>query len=236
MLIVVPQHTAADLDHWTERQRWDARVADSPLLTRRIDAALDEIRAQGDDGYLGVSWGKDSVVVAHLAHLAGSTLPLVWVRVEPIANPHCALVRDDFLRRWPGAVYDEIEIRCSYSGGEWHATGTLEAGFAQAAAAYGDRYVSGIRAEESSSRTLSAMTHGVRTARVCRPILWWKGLDVFAYLHRYDLPVHPAYAMTWGGTLDRERVRVASLGGQRGTGKGRADWEHTYYRDFLRGV
>lgn len=52
---------------------------------------------------------------------------------------------------------------------------------------------------------------------------------MFAYLHRFDLPVHPAYAMSRGGLWDRDRIRVASLGGRRGEGMGRAEWERAYY-------
>ena len=38
------------------------------------------------------------------------------------------------------------------------------------------------------------------------------------------------YACSLGGLLDRSKLRVASLGGQRGTGWGRAEWERRYYR------
>lgn len=31
------------------------------------------------------------------------------------------------------------------------------------------------------------------------------------------------------GLLSRERIRVATIGGERGTGHGRAEWERTYY-------
>lgn len=45
--------------------------------------------------------------------------------------------------------------------------------------------------------------------------------------------MHPAYACSFGGALDRERIRVSSLGGQRGTGHGRREWEWAYYRDEM---
>jgi phosphoadenosine phosphosulfate reductase len=74
---------------------------------------------------------------------------------------------------------------------------------------------------------------GVSSEQTCAPIGWWKAEDVFAYLYKYKLPVHPAYAMTQGGQWDRKRIRVASLGGRRGRGMGRAQWERAYYRDVL---
>jgi len=94
--------------------------------------------------------------------------------------------------------------------------------------------VSGVRGEESGVRKLRMRRWGTSSERTCAPIGWWCGGDVFAYLHQHDLPVHPAYAMSFGGTLDRNRIRVASLGGERGTGFGRRDWEHRYYRDAFR--
>lgn len=58
-------------------------------------------------------------------------------------------------------------------------------------------------------------------------------MDVFAYLHKHDLPVHPAYAMTMGGFYDRRWLRVSSLGGLRGADRGRAEWEQQYYGDIV---
>ncbi len=75
--------------------------------------------------------------------------------------------------------------------------------------------------------------HGISSLRTCAPIGWWTGGDVYAYLHQHGLPVHPAYACTMGGELDRDRVRVASLGGTRGTEFGRRQWEWAYYRDEI---
>lgn len=69
--------------------------------------------------------------------------------------------------------------------------------------------------------------------RCVRPILHWPTWAVFAYLYDHDLPVHPSYAMTMGGRLDRERLRVDGLGGYRGRDMGRAEWERTYYGDIM---
>lgn len=94
-------------------------------------------------------------------------------------------------------------------------------------------HLSGVRGQESGARALRMQRWGTTTARTCAPIGWWTGLDVFAYLGLHDLPIHPAYAMNVGGMLDRERIRVASLGGKRGEGHGRAEWEARYYRHAL---
>lgn len=232
MLIASPRHTREDLRVWAERERMDAQyVARAGRTLDDLEArAMDAIDRFVDAGgcYVGVSWGKDSVVVAHLALRTRPTVPLVWVRVEPIANPDCDLVRDAFLARtWdPAPTYHEYVEHCTRDERGLHASGTLERGFARAPSR---RYISGVRAEESGVRKLSALTHGVATERTCRPILHWRAEHVFGYLHRHGLPVHPAYACSLGGTIDRGRLRVSSLEGSRGTGHGRAEWERRYY-------
>lgn len=235
MLIRVPEHTERDLAIWAIRERTDEINAQRTKFRVRAREAVMAIRSFADAGpcYAGVSWGKDSVVLAslvvQLAREGGPVVPLVWVRVEPRCNPHCALVRDAFLGSVAAHPYTEIEEWCEDRDGGWYAEGTLERGFARAAATHGDRYVSGVRGEESGQRTARMRAHGVSTARTCAPIGWWSGDDVFAWLYERELPVHPAYAMSWGGRLDRDRIRVATLGGRRGDGWGRATWEWDYY-------
>lgn len=242
MLIDHPRITDEDRGHWERMEQLDAVYARAQgrRLDRLAESARECIATFGEKrrGYIGVSWGKDSVVVADLAMQVLPDWPLVWVRVEPIANPDCALVRDAFLRGRPSALtYEEIEVWCERgSDGEWHASGTLERGFATAGSVHGASYVSGIRAEESGIRKLRLLTHGTSTRHTCAPISRWTAADVFAYLHRRNLPVHPAYACTDGGLFDRGRLRVASLSGKRGTGRGRAEWEGRYYRDRLRAM
>ncbi len=229
-LIALDRHTAADLAAWRRASARDA--LHGRRIDRKIAAATETIRAffaADRTGYVGVSWGKDSVVVAHLAVTAGVDVPLVWINPRPVANPHCAMVRDAFMAG-VSARYVEIDAWCTPDGaGGWHATGSIERGFAEASAQFGDRHVSGIRASESSGRELRMRRHGSTTVRTCAPIGWWSAADVFGYLARFNLPIHPVYAMTRGGLYERERLRVASLGGKRGTGHGRREWELLYY-------
>jgi len=187
-------------------------------------------------GYAGVSWGKDSVVIAGLIARMVPRWPLVWIRVEPIVNPDCLLVRDAFLAAHPAVRYEEIVEWCTRDATGWHATGTLERGFRTAALRYGARYLSGIRAEESGIRKLRVAKYGLLAANTCAPLGWWTGDDVWAYTLAHGLPVHPAYACTLDGSLDPSRIRVASLGGKRGTGRGREEWERRYYADELRAL
>jgi len=239
MLLSSPKHSARDLEVWTARARADAIHARLPSFRRRIDRALDDLRAFAADGpcYAGVSWGKDSIVLAHMCIILageGVSIPMVWVRVEPIANPDCARVRDAAIARYGSINYNEIEEWCRLGDdGEWHATGTLEAGFSAAESRYGGRHISGIRGQESGERKRRMMRYGISTKATSAPIGWWSAQDVYAYMHLHDLPIHPAYACSGNGSYDRDRIRVASLGGRRGDGTGRAEWERRYYGDAL---
>lgn len=227
------RHSAEDLAHWEMARRYDERLGAAPRIARMVERAECDIVGFGG-AYVSVSWGKDSVAVAHMARRAAPHLPLVWIREEPFANPDCARVRDAFLARCPGP-YDEIEVWGRQDNdGAWHATGTIERGFAEAVQRHGPRYITGIRAEESRVRALRVARWGVASPNTCAPLARWTGLDVFAYLALHDLPVHPAYAMSFGGTLERERLRVSSLGFRNGRGRGRHEWERRYYPEAMR--
>jgi phosphoadenosine phosphosulfate reductase len=222
-LIASHRHTRADLDHWRiceARDREYLRRCGARLDALTVDAVrtIDEFSAAGPC-YVSVSWGKDSTVIAHLAHLADAQIPLVWFPAGAIENPDCTMVRDAFVDRF-GSRYFEISVPPDGDPDSWDVT--TEA-----------RRISGLRSDESTARALSAAVHGTATARSCRPILRWTADDVFAYLSRHDLPVHPAYACTLGGTLDRGRVRVGPVGGERGAGRGRSEWELRYYRQEI---
>lgn len=183
--------------------------------------------------YLGVSWGKDSLVVAHLvATLPRMPITCVYFIHSPRDNPDCGLVRDAFLSRFDLGNYRERLVDPRKPGDRTSKAARYERWVREAGLP--TRRITGLRAVESQTRQVSAATHGVATAASCRPILRWTTADVFAYLYREDLPVHPAYAQSMGGALDREWLRVAPLGGHEGTGHGRAEWERRYYAAELR--
>lgn len=242
MLIVTERHRPEDLDKWAEYEQTDEINAKAPRLQLRIGQAVDDLDAFAHGrGYIGVSWGKDSVVVADLAMRNGINLPLVHLRCIPSHNAYCDLVRDEFLRIWPGAQYHEIA--CDYgdiyrgrlaaheqdkaTDKIWFATLDAVGGM------FGDRHVSGVRGAESNVRNLRMARWGVSTPRTCAPIGYWPTPDVFAYLHAYDLPIHPNYGMLGGGRWDRHRIRTAEIGDIHGNGCGRTEWEREYYGDWL---
>lgn len=242
-LIDSPRLSDLDRQAWARLERYDARLAARLPLDEMADKARQVIRdfAAAGPCYVSVSWGKDSVVVAHLAATSGVRLPMVWVRVRRWENPDCPAVRDAFLAEYGDRV-DYREYVVSASAARWWEPGaevesvsrrTSRAGFTLAEKDFGPRHISGIRAEESRVRRIAQARWGHASDAACRPIGDWTAVQVFAYLHRHDLPVHPAYAMSYGGRLDRRWLRVSSLGGVRGADRGRAEWERHYYRDVV---
>jgi hypothetical protein len=99
-----------------------------------------------------------------------------------------------------------------------------------------NRHLSGVRADESGVRKIRMRRWGLSTDRTCCPLGWWSKQDAFGYAAAKNLPVHPNYAMLGGGRWPRENLRVDGLGGVRGRGIGRAEWEREYYSDSAPGI
>lgn len=240
VLIDSPRLTEADRRHWRILEATDAMTwrRDERRLRRALDDAVTCVCAFVRDdsrGYLGVSWGKDSIVVLAVVAMAvrerGLVLPAAWVRVEGRENPDCPAVRDAARAGFAAGVdYHEITVTAGDTGGEKL---TSQRGFDEAARRWGARHVSGVRAAESHARRMRDVVHGTTSANTCAPLSRWSTADVYAVACGLGLPLHPAYAMTMGGLLDRQHLRVASLGGLRGTAMGRREWEWRYYRDEL---
>lgn len=245
MLVDSPRLTAGDRQAWARLERLDEMLARDPALPRMAGAAVDEVArfAAAGDCYMSVSWGKDSVVAAHLAALAVPDIRVAWVRSQHFETPECDQVRDAFLATHPTVRYEEttVTLRNPKRG---------EPGFEtrhqDPHADHQDvlketlagRYVSGLRAEESRTRRISIGHRGLSTRNTCRPIGHWQATHVFAYLHRERLPVHPVYAMTVNGSYDRRWLRVhplCSAPPARSAVHGRSmdTWEDDYYGDVI---
>lgn len=239
MLIESPRPSRADRELWLGRERMDHAIF-AAGATRRLEASsLDALRVFFAEGpaYISVSWGKDSVVVADLVARIYDALgrpPLVWFPAGAIENPDCALVRDAFLRTHD---VEYREIPAALTSDDWDRTighDGAQAEFERAARSLGRRYVSGVRAEESSTRRMAVGLHGLASRLSARPIGLWQHHHVFAYLAGRGLPVHPAYACLMDGAMERRDIRVSTLGGERGRRFGRAEWERRYYGEVLR--
>lgn len=230
MLLTSQRHTIVDREEWAKCERVDAINAKrwAAKLAEKSERAASHIREFLLDGpaYAGCSWGKDSLVLAHIIASYSINVPVVWVRVDGVENPDCPLVRDAFLSCWP-INYHEVTAPV----GERR---TSAAGFELAASRFGDRHISGVRGDEAHYRALRMRRFGVSTDRTCAPLGWWSIDEIFAYAYAHTLPLHPAYGCLGGGLWARGHRRVGAIGGQRGTGWGRGDWERQYYPESFR--
>lgn len=241
MLVPSQRHTQSDLDLWHELEDSDRIHGARPSLQSKVERSLAAIRAFGLPAYIGTSWGKDSVVIAHLCRAVMPTVPMVHLRPSN-HSPDCDAVRDAYFAAFPGQPYSEVMI----DYGNLHRRGLPHqdldretdrlwyAAIRESGKPYGGRHILGIRADESHGRKLRMRLWGLNSPNGCAPIGWWTTAEVFGYLAREGLPVHPAYAMLGGGRWPRERLRVAEIGDTHGTGSGRREWEQEYYGATLR--
>ncbi len=239
MLITSHRHKPKDLELWDELSYSDS-LHDVDRRERQSRAALRTFSLHKSP-YTSVSWGKDSVVVVHLSWLIDKSIPLVHLRPTN-HNPDCDAVRDAYFAMCPGQPYEEFivdytkidrvstphDVLDKLTDAEWNAA------WRDVGKKYGQDHITGIRADESMGRSFRMFRWGINSKHASAPIGWWSTADVFAYLAKENLPVHPAYACLGGGRWERDRLRVAEIGDTHGTGGGRLEWEQEYYGSELR--
>lgn len=238
MLIHSDRHTPQDTATWEHLERYDHRLAQA--AENKAAHAIQVIQdfANAGDCYLSTSWGKDSTVLVDLAARADRKIPIVSLVIDGYELPGTTDVRDMMLARYPHLDYYELTLPPQPN--RWWDTTTIkrtkydaDIGWRLIEKRFGPRRITGIRAEESRIRSLVQHRFGDATDNTARPIGTWTATDIFAYLAGHQLPVHPAYAMSHGGALDRRWLRVHALGGVTGADKGRADWEQHYFGDVI---
>lgn len=238
MLIPSDRHTPQDKTTWDNLERYDYRLAQAAEDKAAHAIHVIQDFANAGDCYLSTSWGKDSTVLVDLAARSGASIPIVSLVIDGYEQPGTSEVRDIMLTRYPHLDYHELTLPPQPN--RWWDTTTVkrskydaDIGWRLIERRFGPRHITGIRAEESRIRTLVQHRFGDATERTARPIGTWAATDIFAYLAGHQLPVHPTYAMSLGGALDRRWLRVHALGGVTGADKGRADWEHHYFGDVI---
>lgn len=222
-----------DLEAWQQRVRYfPAHPATEKQESHAVSIIEDFLH---DDAEVSVSWGKDSVAVAHLATLADPKVKIHWVRARHLEPQDTLDVRDAFLESHPHVDYRETTVdipvmrgEAGFPGQDWDMLGSFT----------GKRTISGVRAAESKTRTLSAKVHGHTTKNTCRPMLNWSTMQVFNYLHTRGLPIHRAYQHSFGGVLSLDDIRVHTLGTATMHGSSywerMTKWEDHYYSDTIR--
>lgn len=241
MLMPSHRHSQADLANWKTLEAADLlnySLRKVEEKARRSLAVLADFLASGTC-YASVSWGKDSMVLAHLLwqHRQRNAhgCPIYRVRMAEIENPDTDAVEAAFLSQFPLPEFEWIESPHdpAWVRAEGKRERALIAGIKEAGKRAGStRYINGLRAQESNVRRIR-MLRGLSIDSSCSPIGWWRDEDVFAYLAHHKLPVHPCYAMSLEGVFPRKHLRVCMLGNHKGRERGRLLWEKVYYGDIL---
>lgn len=168
-------------------------LAKLPQYKTRYVKALNDIKMMlqiSPNSYVTLSWGKQSIIVAHMVFSISSEIPCVhWSNPNSEMFANFAATRDKFLGRWP---LNYIE----YPEGDTDLRGN------------GKRYMQkhgltgvfiGLAAEESKGRKYT-LKDGKETIRRykngtwrCCPLAAWKTHDLAAYIASYDLPLLSPY-------------------------------------------
>jgi 3'-phosphoadenosine 5'-phosphosulfate sulfotransferase (PAPS reductase)/FAD synthetase len=141
--------------------------------------------------YVSLSWGKQSIILAHMAYRIDKAVYVIFIN-EPDTDilADFAEVRQQFLQKWP-VNYAEYFMR----------DGQLKDFAAQFEAKQGfDGVVMGLAAVESKGRryTLAkADYHNIyrysNGKKRCCPLRHWSNQDVAAYVSKYEIPMLSTY-------------------------------------------
>lgn len=229
MLIITDRHNKKDIEAWKTYEKGDLIHYENTNMETRERKAIEIIRSYADDNtYISVSWGRDSIVTLHLCYRANIKINIVSFTlskkcVKTIYDYNLDAVRDKYFELFGNKEYSEIEYNPEEKRFKMQVIKKWD---------IGKKRITGVRKDESGIRKQSAKRFGVATSKSCRPIIYWSHQDVFAYIAKYGLPLHPSYGMTGGGRYDRFEIRVdGAIGAQGGTTHGREAWEREYYQD-----
>lgn len=179
---------------------------------------------------ISVSWGKDSLVMLHLA--MELSLPIVWLYGGEFDDwPDTENVARQFCQRWPVTIH---QVGCMpitecyrFAGGFYVFAETSEQ--KRADRLYSNSFVDtitatikdigrsgsfiGLRAEESKGRLRLLRSRGqVLYSKIYQlwesfPLAWWTGKDIWAYIFSNDIPYSKMYDLY----PDRERARNGAM-------------------------
>ena len=229
---------------------------------RRQLSEATELIERHHDHVVSTSWGKDSMVLLHLAASVIHEVQAINARYPNPAERFADMdrVRDAMLSRPDMAHIRYTEVP---TPGEWCMYERAGGGFSEAvtkqqreAARWwksnfsanmnaamervgGAGVMLGLRAEESHARRLNLATHGTYYERkdgmhVVLPLSRWTGRDVWAYMVAHDLPRLRIYDEC---SCTRERARSGFVFATGGAGAIRRhgvwdDWRRVYRAEF----
>lgn len=229
------------------------------VFRRRIQAVQRAILVGLDKmahSYLSMSFGKDSMVMAHLVLQMAPDIPVLYVNCGEFDEwPDTLRVKQEFLQRFPCdfhelsgpsiigfyrqagyAYYQDHEETAEVRAIQRQYGQSLEKAIVAKARELGcDGGFIGMRAEESANRRRLFRWRGglyfadERQMWACCPLEKWTGRDIWAYIVKNDLPYNELYDLHPAG---REVARNGAMIGTRSEVQDRLSFLKRMYPDW----
>lgn len=189
---------------------------------RKVMQAMELIETNINGGYISISGGKDSEVLAHMAAAIMPRVPM-WSWMDDLEWPETRVLLENLKseRGW--------NVNIVYRGGLWEQmVGIGKSPFdhnyfydkdlipnsRRMCVSDMKTVFLGLRADESKARMKNAMKRGTHYAKqdgmqVVAPLQFWSATDIYAYLISNDLPIHPVYSQDAFHEFDPGRLRVS---------------------------
>ena len=207
--------------------------------------------------YASVSFGKDSLVMAHLLLSVAPALPMLYVNCgEWDEWPDTLRVKTEFISRFPCQLIELVghsivsayiqaeriyiqdeEITSTARKAQHDYSSSLGKILDEEAKSRGfDGAFMGLRKEESNNRARLFAMRGplyhssTRDLWACHPLAWWTGRDVWAYIIKYNLPYNELYDLDPRG---REKARNGAMFGTRSARHGRLVFLQRMYPEWF---
>jgi 3'-phosphoadenosine 5'-phosphosulfate sulfotransferase (PAPS reductase)/FAD synthetase len=187
------------------------RLAVHQRRRARASAAIETMRAVAPHAYCSLSWGKQSIIVAHMLYLVDPTIPCFFLASsESWALHNFREVIDAFLARWP--VRLTIVQTDRWSGvADWQEAKRRGQQDLQRVAGHRiadepgewQGWYGGLARDESRARRIALsmrsdsghpdVYHYRHGGYRCSPLASWTLPDLAAYLDEFDLPLLRIY-------------------------------------------
>jgi len=242
-----------------ERKRYElhARTAEFAARVKSAETILANGLAVMKRPYISLSFGKDSMVMAHFILSRQPDIPVVYVNCgEWDEWPDTPRVKQAFLQRFPSCHFIELHgpsIMEAFMRAGWYVQDEEDNATARKAQHdYGkslgdvlnaeakrrgyDGAFIGIRKEESRNRLRLFRMRGslyfaeMRGMWACHPLMHWTGCDVWAYICSHNLPYNELYDLDPRG---REMARNGAMFGSRSARYGRLVFLQKMYPDWF---
>jgi len=185
----------------------------------RARDAIAVMREKAPRSYLSLSWGKQSLIVAHMLYVLDPTIPSYFLASSESWGLHnFADVIAAFCDRWP-LKHTIVQTDRWADAPSWQAARLSGRGDLQAVADRDgpwDGWYGGLAREESRTRRIALsmrsdsghpdVYHYVDGTYRCSPLAAWELPDLAAYIDEFDLPLLAAYHR--GGLAVRTTARI----------------------------